>query len=76
MNESQITTGSVEVEYQGQQFLVLRSGTILQERRVSGQVLEDVRYMAAEQYLTARGLSHSEHKYWSAIRTVNPKRDV
>jgi hypothetical protein len=68
------TIGSVEVDYNRQQYLVLRDGTIVQERRSTGQQLEDVRYMAAEKFLTSRGLTPAEHVFWSAQHQTTAQR--
>jgi hypothetical protein len=68
------TIGSVEVTYNRQSYLVLRDGTILQERRSTGQQLEDVRYMAAEKFLTTRGLSSAEHLFWTAQHQTTTRK--
>lgn len=57
----------VEIKINGLEFTVKLDGTILQPCRVSTTFLDDVRIVAAHQFLANKGLTKADREYWKAI---------
>lgn len=64
---------NIEIKLGNLNFEVSVEGTVFQEKRVSGTILDEVRIIAAEQFLSRRDLNKKVRDYWAAVRTITPE---